>query len=202
MNQTEREDDRDPEDRQGELRRTSASRPSSRPRARGWTSCCGSSRSPARPSSLAVKIGGCEAVRDLLESKQIGVSYIIAPMVETPYALSKYALAKDKPCISRRSARTPTSCSTWRRSPRYENREAIVALAAETGGVDGMVFGRVDFFGSLGLDRDAHQRARASPTTCSRSPGPARSSGLDLVVGGGVSMDALDGAEADPRTCT
>jgi hypothetical protein len=46
--------------------------------------------------SIALKVGGCEAIRDLLEAKQFGVRYIIAPMVETPYALTKYIQAKNR----------------------------------------------------------------------------------------------------------
>lgn len=137
---------------------------------------------------LAVKIGGCEAVRDLLESKQIGVRWIIAPMVETNYALSKYVLAKDK-IFTEDEVCDTDFLFNLETIQGYENRKEMVATAAE-GGVDGVVFGRVDFVGSLAKDRDSinDDDVMAYVTDVAEH---CRDSGVDFVVGGGVSADAI-----------
>jgi hypothetical protein len=98
---------------------------------------------------VALKIGGCEAIRDLIEARQYGVDYVIAPMVETPYALTKFIAAKDK-IFPRMSRRICPSCSMWKR-PRPSKLEKLGEVAQ--GGNVGFVFGRVDFAGSLGHDR-------------------------------------------------
>ena len=139
---------------------------------------------------LTVKIGGCEAIRDLLESKQIGVRYVVAPMVETPYALSKYIDAKQKIYNSDEALDTDFLFN-METITGYEHREAITDLAAGSPGVDGIVFGRVDFSGSMGVGRAGIESDEISVKVLEVSR-LCKEKGLDFVVGGAVSIDALD----------
>jgi hypothetical protein len=138
---------------------------------------------------MTVKIGGCEAIRDLLESKQIGVNYVVAPMVETPYALTKYVAAKNQTfnddeqedCDFLFNIETFTS---------FENRVEMAKIASAKGGVQGMVFGRVDYSGSIDLGREGINDDRVTNDVIAVAE-VCKASKLDLVVGGGVSADSI-----------
>jgi citrate lyase beta subunit len=138
---------------------------------------------------LTVKIGGCEAIRDLLESKQIGVQYVVAPMVETPYALSKYIAAKEQ-VYTADEAQDTEFLFNMETLTCFEHRAEIFDLAAGDPGVNGVVFGRVDFSGSLGSGRDGINSDTITGYVLEAARG-CKEKGLDFVMGGAVSIDAL-----------
>lgn len=138
---------------------------------------------------IALKVGGCEAIRDMLEAKQFGVRYIIAPMVETPYALSKYIQAIGN--VFGKEERDEISfLFNLETITAYENLEAMATLASSSSECGGVVFGRVDFAGSLGIGRagiESEQvtaRAETAAALCLEK-------GLEFVIGGAVSIDAV-----------
>lgn len=138
---------------------------------------------------LTVKIGGCEAIRDLLEAKQFGARFVVAPMIESTYALRKFVSAKDLVFPDN---------DTWEVDHLF-NIETVTGasiapklldIAAEPKGLAGVVFGRSDFVGSLGRLHDAIEDADVIDTVCVIAS-LVRDRNLDLVVGGGVSIDSL-----------
>lgn len=138
---------------------------------------------------LTVKIGGCEAVRDLFEAKQIGVRYIVAPMIETEYALTKYVAAKNM-AYSEEDREETDFLFNMETITGYENREEIFATAKADDGVQGVVFGRVDFAGSLGVGR-AGIDGREVTDRVLETARLAKEAGLDMVMGGAISIDSL-----------
>jgi hypothetical protein len=147
---------------------------------------------------LGVKIGGCEAVTDLYTCRQFAAEYIIAPMVETPYALQKYIDAKNKVFDADEQGDIGFLFNVETITA-YDNRAEMMRVATQAGGVAGVVFGRVDFAGSTGMGREAiglskvGEYVREMAVLC-------REHGLDLVVGGGVSTETLGSLQEARRT--
>lgn len=138
---------------------------------------------------IALKIGGCEAIRDLMESKQIGVDYIIGPMVESPYALSKFIEAKNK-VYSVEEQEDTQFLFNIETITTFNNLEIMMKIASDKEGVDGAVFGRVDFSGSLGLGREGINTQRITDYAIQAAK-LTKAVKLDYVVGGAVSIDTL-----------
>lgn len=138
---------------------------------------------------IGLKIGGCEAIRDLIESKQLGVEYIIAPMVETPYALSKFIDAKNKVYDTEEQQDTDFLFNVETITA-FNHIEEMAKIASAENGLDGLVFGRVDFSGSMGWSRD-NINTDAVTDYCVKAGEVCLKNNIDMVVGGAVSVDAL-----------
>jgi len=145
----------------------------------------------ARRADLKVglKIGGCEAVRDLIESKQFGVEYIIAPMVETPYALKKFIEAKNKVYTDEQKQDT-SFLFNIETITAFNNLEGLVKTAKGTDGVQGGVFGRVDFAGSNDMPRSSINESGVTDYVI-KSAEALKAANLELVVGGAVAIESL-----------
>lgn len=134
---------------------------------------------------VALKIGGCEAVSDLLASRLYGVDHIIAPMIETPYALSKYIEAKRK--THGDEAEGVRFLFNLETETALRNLDAMLPLARAD--LDGIVFGRVDFTLSRGLPRGAINDRQITDAVLTAARACAAAD-LELVVGGSVAAAA------------
>ena len=147
---------------------------------------------------LTIKIGGCEAVRDMYEARVIGVERVVGPMVESPHALRKY-LAAVRMAFPQDERDDVEFCVNVETITGFEKFPDMLDLP-EIDQLDGIVLGRVDMTGSLGLSREAinepviFDMARSLFTQ-------AKDAGLQCAMGGGVSAASLHFMRELPEGC-
>ena len=98
---------------------------------------------------FVTKIGGCEAVHDMQQCKLLGATGVMAPMIETPFAMSKFVSA------AKRVYGDEINSIEWiinaETKTCYNNYEDI--LEAGKGFLNAVTVGRSDLSASMGIDR-------------------------------------------------
>ena len=143
---------------------------------------------------LNIKIGGCEAIKDMLDAYCLGTDRIIAPMVETPYALQKFIKAAQM--VYKETMEVVDLLINIETETAYKNFSDMLKVP-EIKHLNGIVIGRVDMVGSLGLNRDSVNNDKILQMSLDLAA-KAKDKGLDVVVGGGVSIDAFPFFKAFP----
>ena len=95
------------------------------------------------------KIGGCEAVHDMQQCKLLGATGVMAPMIETPFAMSKFVGA------AKRVYGEDTNSVEWiinaETKTCLDNYKKI--LETGDGFLNAVTVGRSDLSASMGIDR-------------------------------------------------
>ncbi len=137
---------------------------------------------------LVVKIGGCEAIRDIRESLQLGAQSIVAPMIESPFAVQKFVRAV-----------TNEADAVGMQIPKLAiNIESVTGIAAlteilaesSTKAIDRLVLGRTDLSDSLGLSPDSVNDALIE-NLARQAFGISRRRGIATTLGGTLTLRSV-----------
>lgn len=145
---------------------------------------------------LNLKIGGCEAIKDMFDAISLGVDRVIAPMVETAYALKKYINAVNIAFENGEKSDVEflINLETITASKNFDEMLSLPEIQS----LSGIVIGRVDLSGSMGLTREAINSDRVLDVALKIAE-KAKSAGLKVVIGGGVSVHSLPFFKAFPE---
>jgi len=137
---------------------------------------------------LVLKIGGCESIRDMLESKIVGVNHMVAPMVESAYALRKYLQAVRKVFgeHDRKGIEIFCDIETLTACDNFNDMLDI----PEIDELDGIVMERVDLCYSINKGESCIDGIEISDII-QKTIKKAKVKGLITVIGGGISAGSM-----------
>lgn len=132
-----------------------------------------------------IKIGGCEAVHDLDQCKLLGATGVMAPMIETPFAMSKFrgAVKKvygDQPGVERIINAETITC--------FHNYDEI--LKAADGFLTGVTVGCSDLSASMGIERKDIECDKVFETTKVFAQ-KGKEHGLITNFGGNIGVESI-----------
>jgi hypothetical protein len=140
-------------------------------------------------TKLNLKIGGPEAIRDIIDSTYIGVKGIVGPMVESSFGLNKFIKACQNNLLE----------DVYKVTNLYINVETITAAQNIDSFVNdpsfkelhGVTIGRVDLVGSMGKNRDyvdSDEVLKLARNVFSK----VKDKGVKACIGGAVSVNSED----------
>lgn len=137
---------------------------------------------------LTIKVGGCEAIKDMYDARAIGVTHIVGPMIETPYALKKYlgAARISFPESERSSVKFLVNIETI---DGFNNFDRMLQ-AHDIEELSGVVLGRVDMTGSLNMSREEINNEKIFEIA-NILFGKCKQNNLECVMGGGIAREAI-----------
>lgn len=137
---------------------------------------------------MYIKIGGCEAVRDLDDCKILGADGIMAPMIETPFAVSKFVSAFNKVFPSK-EGKNIDKIINLETITAYKNMDDIFNKSDDF--LDTVVIGRSDFSASLGIPK-SQINSNEMFEYCVNMINKSKEFGLNAAVGGSISIGSID----------
>lgn len=134
---------------------------------------------------LIIKIGGCEAVHDIDQCKLLSATGVMAPMIETPFAMDKFICAVNK--LYGEDARIE----------KIINAETVTCLnnfdeilEHGNGFLTGVTVGRSDLSASMGItkkDIEKEEVFNATKEFCQK----AKKAGLVTNFGGNIGIESI-----------
>ena len=140
-------------------------------------------------TKLTLKIGGPEAIRDMKDALIIGIKGMVAPMVESPFALKKFIQAAEThiPQDSLKSIQVGVNIETV---TAVNEINSILALP-EADRLYSITVGRVDLVSSMNKNRE-YVNSPEIYDMVKRVFLKAKTKNLKLCVGGAISIDSLE----------
>ncbi len=138
---------------------------------------------------LVFKIGGPEAVTDMFYAQNLGVSGVIAPMVESGYAMRKYleAIQKYFPEDLRKTVHFGVNIETHQAYKQLDDilSQKLIHL------IDTVTLGRVDMAGSLNIARSDLNSEKILEIALDMFARVKKKGGFRTTMGGGIAKESL-----------